>query len=79
MAKLTGEASSSKWGKQKLDANPYMWEQRQRAQGLEREKRFWGPTSVAVDPQRRVFVVEPARVRIQVYQKLSPVFAGPRL
>lgn len=75
----TGDATVSKWGKEKLDANPEMWGERERAEGLEREKDFWGPTGVTVDDDDRVFVCESARNRIQVYKKQSPVFAGPRL
>ena len=75
----TGDATISKWGKEKLDANAEMWGERQRAYGLEREKDFWGPTGVCVDDQDRIFVCESARNRLQVYQKLSPTFAGPRL
>ena len=44
----TGDATISKWGKEKLDANAEMWGERQRAYGLEREKLFWGPTGVAL-------------------------------
>jgi len=75
----TGDATISKWGKEKLDANAEMWGERQRAYGLEREKDFWGPTGVCVDDQDRIFVCESARNRLQVYHKLSPTFAGPRL
>ena len=38
----TGDATMSKWGKEKLDANAEMWGERQRAYGMEREKDFWG-------------------------------------
>ena len=79
ITKKTGDATVSKWGKLKLDANPEMWGERERAQGLEREKEFWGPIAVEVDDQNRVFVVESSRNRIQVYRKQVPVFAGPRL
>ena len=79
ITKLTGDATVSKWGKAKLDANPEMWEERERAQGLEREKLFWGPTAVEVDNEGRIFVVESSRSRIQVYRKQSPTFIGPRL
>jgi len=75
----TGDATISKWAKEKLDANAEMWEERQRAYGLEREKDFWGPSSVCVDDQDRIFVTESARNRLQVYRKLSPTFVGPRL
>ena len=75
----TGEAGLSKWGKDKLDANAEMWGERDRAQGLEREKDFWGPTGVTVDDEGNIFVPESARNRIQVYKTQSPTFAGPRL
>ena len=65
--------------KEKLDANAEMWQERERAWGLEREKDFWGPTGVCVDDEGRIFVVESARNRLQVYHKLSPTFVGPRL
>jgi len=79
IAQLTGEATISKWGKEKLDANAEMWLQRQKAQGLEREKQFWGPTAVAVDDENRVFVAETVRSRVQVYRKQIPYFIGDRL
>ncbi|NQW22025.1 MAG: 6-bladed beta-propeller [SAR202 cluster bacterium] len=79
VAEKTGEAGVSKWAKDKLDANAEMWGERERAQGLEREKDFWGPTGVTVDDQGRIFVPESARNRIQVYKTQSPTFAGPRL
>jgi streptogramin lyase len=79
IATLTGEATVSKWGKEKLDASPEMWQQRQRAQGLEREKQFWGPMAVEVDAENRIFVAESVRSRIQVYRKQMPMFVGDRL
>jgi DNA-binding beta-propeller fold protein YncE len=75
----TGDGTVSKWGQEKLDANAEMWGERDRAYGLEREKDFWGPTGVAVDSDDNIFVVESARNRVQIYRKLSPTFAGPRL
>ncbi len=75
----TGDATVSKWGKDKLDANPEMWGERERAEGMERERLFWAPSGIAVDDQNRVFVCEGPRNRIQVYRKQSPTFAGPRL
>ena len=76
MTKITGDATVSQWGKAKLDANPDMWKEREVAQGLEREKLFWGPIAVEVDDQGQIFVVESARNRIQVYRKQAPVFLG---
>jgi sugar lactone lactonase YvrE len=75
-AKLLGEGGISKWGKEKLDANPDMWLERQVAQNLEEEKKFWAPISVKVDDKGRIFIVESARQRIQVYRKISPYFLG---
>ncbi|HSF32722.1 MAG TPA: hypothetical protein VLK82_19895 [Candidatus Tectomicrobia bacterium] len=79
ITKLTGEATVSKWGQEKLNASPEMWLQRQKAQGLEREKQFWGPTAVEVDDENRIFVAESVRSRIQVYRKQIPLFVGDRL
>ena len=71
-----GEATVSQWGLGKLDANPEMWEERKIAQGLEREKQFWGPIAVECDAEGRIFVVESARSRIQVFRKQTPLFYG---
>ena len=76
VAKMLGEGGISKWGKEKLDANPDMWQEREISQGLEEEKKFWAPICVRVDAQGRVFVVESARQRIQVYKKIDPYFVG---
>jgi streptogramin lyase len=75
----TGDATMSKWGKDKLDANPEMWGERERAPQLERERDLWAPTGVTVDDDFNVFVVDNPRSRIQIYQKQSSTFAGPRL
>ena len=79
ITKMTGEATLSKWGKEKVDANPDIQEARDIAQGLEREKLFWGPIAVEVDAEGRIFIVETARHRIQVYRKQVPLFLGGRL
>lgn len=79
ITKLTGEATVSRWGKEKLNANAEMWQQRQWAQGLEREKQFWGPVAVEVDAENRIFVAETVRSRVQVYRKQIPFFVGDRL
>jgi len=76
VAKMLGEGGISKWGKEKLDANPDMWKEREISQGLEEEKKFWAPICVRVDDQGRVFIVESARQRIQVYKKIDPYFVG---
>ena len=64
-----GEGSLSKWGKAKLDGNAYMYQEREVAYQLEREKLFRFPVAVDVDAEGRVFVVECGRQRIQVYTK----------
>ena len=76
ITKIMGEATISKWGKLKLDANSEMWNHREAAYGLEREKLFWGPVAVEVDDQGRIFVAESARGRIQVYRKQAPPLHG---
>ena len=76
ITRLTGDATVSRWAKEKLDSNPDMWRAREVAHFLEREKLFQGPIAVEVDDQDRIFVVDCARSRIQVYQKISPYFLG---
>ncbi len=76
IASMTGDATISKWGVDKLNANPGMWKQRIVAHALEREKLFWGPIAVEVDDQGQIFVLESARHRIQVYRKIVPSFLG---
>ncbi len=76
---ITGDATISKWGKDKLDANDEMWAEREIAQGIEREKLFWGAVDVKVDDEGRIFVVESCRNRIQIYRKQQPMFFGGRL
>ena len=77
IALRTGDATMSKWGAQKLDANPEMWQIRKTAQGLEREQLFWAPVAVEVDDDDRIFVVESSRSRVQIYQKQAPYFFEP--
>ena len=79
ITKMTGDATISKWGRDKMDANPEVWKEREIAQGLEREKLFWRPVAVEVDDEGRVFVLECARNRIQVYRKQPPIFLSDHL
>ena len=79
VTEITGAATISKWGKDKLDANAEMWKEREVAQGLEREKPFWRPIAVDVDDENRIFVLECPRNRVQVYRKINPYFTGIRL
>ena len=77
ITKLTGEATLSKWGRQRVELDPSMMRGRERAQGLEeQEKLFQGPIAVEVDDEGRVFVVECARHRVQVFRKQSAIFQG---
>ena len=75
----TGDATVSKWGRDKLNANPEMWNERDRAPDLERERYFWCPIAVTVDDDNNVFVVEAPRSRIQIYQKQPLTFLAPGL
>jgi DNA-binding beta-propeller fold protein YncE len=77
LTQTSGEATLSKWGTDKIEGgNSEMWEERRIAQGLDREKQFWGPIAVEVDDEGRIFVVESARSRIQVFRKQYPKFYG---
>ena len=76
ITEIIGDATLSKWGITKLDANPDMKLQRDIAQGLEREKFLRGPMGVVVDDQDQVFIVDSQRNRIQIYRKIPPFFVG---
>ena len=67
---LIGDGTVTDKGVQKLLANPDALRLRDNVVNFDREKRFAAPTSVKVDLQGRVFVVDTGRWRIQVYQKL---------
>ena len=86
-AKLRGESTLSKWSEDYFVANRDELEERMKAdlepeldllpddrlrdESASIEKLFWGPISVKVDSQGRVYVVDSCRYRIQVYQKTS--------
>ena len=86
-AKFRGEATLSKWSKDYFVSNQDQLEERQKAnmepqlvlfpweslgeESANIEKYFWGPTSVKLDDQDRVYVVDTGRARIQVYEKAS--------
>ena len=72
IAKMKGDGTLSKWGTAKVDANAEMWKERENAHEMEREKLFSSPIAVEVDNEGRIFVVESARHRIQVYRKQNP-------
>jgi DNA-binding beta-propeller fold protein YncE len=77
ITKLTGEATLSKWGRQRVELDPTLLRGREMAQGLEeREKQFHGPIAVEVDDEGRVFVLECSRQRLQVFRKQKAIFNG---
>ena len=76
ITQILGDATLSKWGVTKLEANPEMRLEREIAQGLERERFLRGPLGVTVDDEDRVFIVDSQRNRIQIYRKLPPYFLG---
>ena len=77
ITKLSGEATLSQWGKERVELDPFAVKGREIAQGLhEREKAFQGPVAVEVDDEGRVFVVEATRHRLQVFLKQSAIFQG---
>jgi DNA-binding beta-propeller fold protein YncE len=71
ITRFTGDAGMSKWGMERLSSNPEnMLEQRARAKSLEPEKRFVQPVALEVDKEDQIIVVDSARHRLQVYQKV---------
>lgn len=77
VTKLTGEATLSQWGKERVDLDPLAPMAREIAQNLrEREKVFQGPIALTVDGQNRLFVAEVARHRVQIFRKQSSIFQG---
>ena len=76
ITKITGDATISKWGEQKLDVNQDMRREREVSQGLEREKYLSGPLGVEVDDDNLIFIVDSERNRIQIYRKMDPYFLG---
>ena len=66
---LIGDAPMTVRGADRLETNPDMLRWRDHIVDLDREKRFWRPTSVRVDDQFRVLVVDTGRWRMQVYRK----------
>ena len=83
--KLRGQATLSKWANEYYAVNPEEKAERDRAQlvtelpehlrtpyhvSSQTEPYFWGPVSVRIDRQQRLYVIESNRHRIQVYQKM---------
>ena len=82
---LRGEATLSKWAEDFFASNPDEMETRQIAQlvpelpdhiatpyhvSSQTEPYFWGPVSVHVDGNDRLYVVETNRHRIQIYDSV---------
>ena len=85
LAGFRGNAGMSRWSEDYFRANPDELEERQKAdlepvldpltiydardESASIEKYFWGPTSVRLDNDGRMYVVDSCRHRIQVYQR----------
>jgi DNA-binding beta-propeller fold protein YncE len=82
--KLRGQATLSKWADEFFASNPDEWETRRQADltpelpahlntpyhiSAQTEPYFWGPVSVTVDRDNRLYVAETNRHRFQVYQR----------
>jgi DNA-binding beta-propeller fold protein YncE len=87
LAKFRGDAGLSKWAYEYFTTNEDELEERQKAdmeppldlppqdflrqQSAHIEKLMWGPTSIKIDSQDRIYVVDTARARIQIYRRDS--------
>ena len=65
-----GDATMTDKGAQKLLTNPDALRLRDNVVNLDKEKRFYNPTSVKVDSEGKIYIVDTGRFRIQIYQKL---------
>jgi len=68
--KLLGDAGLSKWAAEYLPSSPDYMEARQTAKNREVERFLWGPTSVKLDAEGRVYIVDSCRYRIQIYSRI---------
>ena len=81
---LRGEATVSKWAQEFLDVNPDESTTRDQSNlvpdlpshlstpyliSTQTEPYFWGPASVTLDADGRLYVTESSRHRVQVYQQ----------
>ncbi|MGE3540990.1 MAG: NHL repeat-containing protein [Candidatus Tectimicrobiota bacterium] len=71
---LQGQASLSKWARERVELDQSIAKAWKSAYSLEeRNQPFQGPIAVTVDAEQRVFVLETARHRVQVFQKKSHI------
>ena len=83
---LVGDATTSSWAADYLAANPdeqraraeanlapavNPWRDHHRETSARIEARFWGPSSVSVDAEGRIYVVDSCRHRVQIYRKTN--------
>ena len=83
-AVLRGDATTSTWAEDYLAANPdeaaarreanlapavNPWRDHHRERSAGVEALFWGPTSVTLDAEGRIYVVDSCRHRVQIYRK----------
>ena len=66
---FVGDGEMSKWGQQKLNANPDMIRQRNLVRDFSVERRLWRPKALVIDDDGRVFILDSNSERLQVYQK----------
>ncbi len=84
LLKLRGQATLSKWAEEYLDSIPHEKRERDKANlmpvlpphlntphlvSAQTEPYFWGPVSVSLDGEGRLYVAETPRHRVQVYQR----------
>ena len=82
---LNGEATLSRWAEEWLEVNPDEYDLRKQSEVLvkelpqhltnayhtasQSEPIFWGPVSVKLDSEDRLYVTEHSRHRIQVFEQ----------
>ncbi len=71
---LTGEGGLSKWAQERLRLDAGLGRAHDNAyMVVERHKPFQGPIAVTVDAENRLFVLETARHRVQVFHKQGAI------
>ena len=65
---LIGDAKLSTWAREFLDSRQDLRDQRALVDDMDVEKRFWGPTTVKIDAEGRILVLDSCRYRVQVYR-----------